>query len=119
MKSEKIAGLYNLQFSYDKEGNVIAKSVTDITGLEVMKRPDEDLLFKVYPNPTNRDIAIEVMGNRFDQKIALYDVWGRILEERVIIESQTRLSLEGYDNGIYYLLIKSGSETVPFKILKQ
>lgn len=118
LKSEKIESAYHLQFSYDKEGNIISKSVTTFTGIDVIKNSTENGMYKVYPNPTNKNITVEVLGNTFNQEIALYDILGKILEKRVIIDSQTQFSLDAYRNGIYYLHIKSGSETMRYKIIK-
>lgn len=116
--TEKVESAYNLQFSYDKEGNIYSKDVTDITGTDEMKNPDVSKLFKVYPNPANNVVTVEVLGTTYNQEIALYDILGKMLEKKVVTDSRTLFSLDGYDNGIYYILIKSGRETVPFKIIK-
>lgn len=118
MTSEKLENNYDLKYSYDKEGNIISKSVTDITGIEIMKISNENKLFKVYPNPTNKNVTVEVLENNFNQEITICDILGNVLAKKVIINSHTQFSLEGFGNGIYYLLIKSGRETVPFKIIK-
>lgn len=118
LKSEKMENAYQLQFNYDKEGNLFSKTVVSITGLDDMDISSGNRLFKVYPNPTSNYVAIEMLANELSNEIKLYDISGRILEKRVVSDAKTHLSLDKYENGVYFLMIKSGDESTRFKIIK-
>jgi len=71
----------------------------------------------VYPNPANDHFTI---GNKNLKGTAeLFDVSGRLLFEKVLEKNETTFSLEGMENGIYLLQIKSDEGTYTKKIIKE
>ena len=71
----------------------------------------------IYPNPTTSDIMVE-SKNIALESYAIYDLNGRLLEEKNIQTSN--ISLGEYPSGIYFLILSSTKNTKhPFKIVKQ
>ncbi len=68
----------------------------------------EQLLLSVelFPNPAS-DFCILKFSDKtsVEKEIKLYDVFGKLLEQRMIIELQTEFDLSKFSSGIYYLSI--------------
>jgi hypothetical protein len=80
-----------------------------------------ELNTKVYPNPTNDIINIEVEGNNetLVSDIQICDLQGKIiLSLSPTIEHIYSLDLSGLDSGLYILKINLGHYFVTYKIIK-
>ena len=66
----------------------------------------------IYPNPTKDVFNIDT---RLDIEVEVYDLNGR----RIIKDNAKRISLEGYPNGLYNLIIKVGEKQFNTKVIKQ
>lgn len=78
---------------------------------------DKILPIKVYPNPANYIVNIFVSGS--DYELELIDHVGRIVLQKVELNSQTSLDLSNFDNGIYVVKINfPGGESVMEKLIK-
>ena len=74
--------------------------------------------FKVSPNPTNNGLLTIYNENAAHARMALYDVSGKLLLSKNIQQQQHTLDLTAYTNGMYFLKIKEGENTVCKKIIK-
>jgi len=117
IKSEKIQNSYEMLFNYDKEGNIVSKVVTNITDLKPI-RLDKDSEYKIYPNPTNSVVTIEVLTSNTNLDITVCDFSGKILDRKNSQQSITQFSLEKYPEGVYFLTLKSENKTNIHKIVK-
>ncbi|GEP51331.1 hypothetical protein FNO01nite_20030 [Flavobacterium noncentrifugens] len=74
-----------------------------------------------YPNPTAGQLQIEMASLREDLQFELYDINGRIIIKKSIINSlQTAVPMENLQPGIYLLAISDQKSTIKtFKILKK
>ncbi|UPT69661.1 MAG: S8 family serine peptidase [Flavobacterium sp. JAD_PAG50586_2] len=74
--------------------------------------------FLVYPNPTHNNLFVS-FPNGFDEaKLILYNALGQNVFERSIQNSQTAVSLEDLNSGIYFYKINSSSLVQSGKIIK-
>lgn len=91
--------------------------VFTVTGL----KPGTGLSLKVYPNPASDELRIQADGVRFGELTArLFDLQGRLLEDRVFTNSEMSMMLGAYPSGAYLLRVsRLGEEVSVFKVLKK
>lgn len=70
---------------------------------------------KVYPNPTTSLLNVEVEAG---SGLKLYNSSGQLLLEKRTVNAKTQLSLEGYVNGIYLLIVEGVHGNSTLKISK-
>jgi hypothetical protein len=116
---------------YDDAGNRILRKVEGKKSTEAntsintdslqAKIPDAPILgIQVYPNPSSEVVYIEFTKLPDTQaEYILYDMNGRLLEQRNISTSLTAISLQNKGKGTYLLLIKAKEVNEKFKIIKQ
>tara|TARA_B100000282_G_C31624191_1_gene440767 strand:- start:20 stop:841 length:822 start_codon:yes stop_codon:yes gene_type:complete len=76
---------------------------------------NESRKVKVYPNPTNNLIQIEIENYNGSIEAALYDFTGKLLETT----NSTKLSLVNYPKGIYLLKVAYGDRIEEVKVVKE
>jgi hypothetical protein len=111
----------SIVFSYDANGNRIARSLT----FQKIDNQDptaniEDL-YDLFPNPTSDQFYLVLKGSSQDYPIhaTLLTVSGVILEERDIQADKTTFDLSGRPNGIYLLEINGPGSLQTWKVIKQ
>jgi hypothetical protein len=109
--------------------NFVQTSNRDINLSQGLQNPFELFLvtkddtrgnFLVYPNPTN-DVSfiVEKKYSGENLKYTIVDINGKVLERNSSISNKTKISLQQYNSGIYYLqIIKKNKNVGVFKILK-
>ena len=70
--------------------------------------------FKIFPNPTNNLIRIEIQNYNGMFQAELYDFSGKLLETT----NSNNLSLTDYPNGVYSLKITYGDRIEELKVIK-
>ena len=73
--------------------------------------------FEYYPNPT-KDI-ININSNYNIKSIQLLDLQGRLLETKLVNETQSSFNIANYSNGIYFVKVTSDKGTKTIKIIKE
>lgn len=74
--------------------------------------------FLVYPNPTHNNLFVSFPNGFNEAKLILYNALGQNVFERSIQNSQTAVSLEDLNSGIYFYKIESNSLVQSGKIIK-
>ena len=82
----------------------------------------EDLYLKrskVYPNPTNKTLNIELRGgSNWGYKV--FNMTGKLVSEKTEINEETEsLNVENWTNGIYLIQLRIGDQFVNRKVIKQ
>jgi len=79
------------------------------------------LSFMVYPNPTTDVLILKIEGKIQPPWIAsLYDMNGKLLENKKIIDNETTISMGNYASAIYFLKIADNNKEIKtFKIIKK
>jgi subtilisin family serine protease len=75
--------------------------------------------FLVYPNPVSDELFISFPPNFSEAKISIYNALGQIILEKNIQNTNTLLSLQNINSGIYFYKIKSNSFAQTGKIIKK
>ena len=70
--------------------------------------------FKIYPNPTNNLVKIEIENYNGSFEAELYDFKGKLLETT----NNTYLSLADYPSGVYTLKVTYGNKVEQLKVIK-
>lgn len=75
---------------------------------------------KVFPNPFKDLIEIEIPDFKAQATVQLKDITGRVIEEKRIVSSNTKLSTERLSVGIYFVeLWLADRKSKIFKLSKQ
>jgi len=90
--------------------------------------PSEQLEFEykeyrlaIYPNPAQTEVFVTVSNSPLKiNRVELYDLVGRQIQEQVFDKSHGTLPIEEFSNGIYIIKVHlSNGETVIKKLVKQ
>ena len=73
--------------------------------------------FEYYPNPTKE--IINISSNYSIKSIQLIDLQGRLLETKLVDETQSNFNITNYSNGIYFLKVTSEKGSKIAKIVKE
>jgi hypothetical protein len=120
----------DVSFDYDADGNMEFRYVVELrssaqsteeeetTGVVTSEIPNGKIV--IYPNPTKGKITIDITPIVPEEKnlLQLYDMNGKLLENREMKESQTDLEING-PPGTYLLNIYRGETVSKWKIIKQ
>lgn len=81
----------------------------------------DDFILKnvtVYPNPVNSFLTIKIASN--DWKYMVLDVSGRqVITEKVVENNTEIIDLSSLENGVYFLQVQMGKNTIVKRIVKQ
>ncbi|TDO97048.1 putative secreted protein (Por secretion system target) [Flavobacterium sp. 245] len=76
----------------------------------------------VFPNPTTDYVNLSLKGLEIENGIRhykLYDIQGRLLQQRIINETETQISLSNLSSSLYILTVYIDNQVLKtFKILK-
>jgi len=80
-----------------------------------------NLLMSVYPNPTTNTLTLQVEKYSLEQlSYSFFDLNGRLLDEKKVLENQTIINVNGLPSSIYFLKVKSKNREIKnFKIIKK
>jgi hypothetical protein len=95
-----------------------AYEISAVTGIEEAK--DISLSVSAYPNPTTNYLILEIEGDLKTQYfVALYDMQGRLLQNKKITSNQTSIAMGELLTATYFLKVSEGNKEVKtFKIIK-
>lgn len=107
------------QVDFDGETSYIGE-----VNIKVSRETGSDIF--IYPNPSKDDVNIIVNYQSEKETVVfeLYDALGRVvLEEQAFDDISDRgayklLALNGYNQGIYYLKVKAGTQQKVFRLIK-
>jgi hypothetical protein len=85
------------------------------TGNEIELTTGKEI--RMYPNPTNHTVKIEIPSLQSGASAIVYDLQGRIFINQRLEECSTQLNINQLTNGIYFVKINSGEEEVIKKIV--
>ncbi|MCH8902630.1 MAG: T9SS type A sorting domain-containing protein [Bacteroidetes bacterium] len=114
-----VSGVYSVTIT-DSNGCTVTDSL--MIHINSVYDPDVTIFdFKVYPNPTQGNLNIEISYSNYQQvRIQLYNILGEQLYYHNSQEQfglKHRLDMTGYANGIYLLKVDVGEKTLTRKII--
>jgi hypothetical protein len=99
-----------------QKGNYIFYNTNIPTGT-VSNRP-EDRRFIVYPNPASGAFHISITGFQdMEHLIQVSDARGMVLFQKSTQENQSKVDMNGFPAGLYFLSVSCGSEKIGIKKL--
>jgi len=75
-------------------------------------------LVKIYPNPANSIITVELLSNQESSTFRLIDITGKEVLSRQINSSYTQIDIQGLPKGIYFYQITNKKEYYSGKLVK-
>lgn len=117
-----------LHYSYDNAGNrvkreivVKTKSLPDSSDPEYYSDMLSDKDIRIYPNPTDGHLKIEVAGwdNSDQGSLQLYNAVGQLILNQRMGSSFTELDISSRPNGLYILHISLNGKETSWKIIKK
>lgn len=129
-----LSGQTTFAFTYDDSGNrtdrtiLLLKSAAITDTGPALQKPEQEQeieenidthVIKIYPNPTKGSLNIEIQHTN-DKKalIRLYNVKGKMLMEKFVIDQNTIIDLNEQPAGIYILNVIIGNKGKEWKIIK-
>ncbi|WP_425077132.1 S8 family serine peptidase [Psychroserpens sp. S379A] len=79
---------------------------------------EEFVRFKVFPNPVTNMLNIQIPTSTEATTLKIYNMLGKLVLEKDIIQSQTRLDMASMTSGIYIMSFKSNKGSKLFKLIK-
>ncbi len=70
----------------------------------------------IYPNPTKDIFSINT--NNKIESIKVYDVFGKIILEKTVVNQKETIDLSSYNNGIYIIRVQADKNIITSKIVK-
>ncbi len=71
---------------------------------------------QIFPNPFNSTLSI--ITEKTAKNILIYDVFGRLVKNQPVSETQIDLNLEGLSEGVYLLRLDYGDDISTHRIVK-
>lgn len=123
----------SIEYTYDAAGNRTQRTVIVVGGLaqqngvgqqesvleeHVSLENEGEVIFNLFPNPTEADVAISVAYRNVEQQVLnylLYDMSGKVLEQKQSSDLSHTMSLQQQAPGIYFIHILSTEN----KLLKE
>lgn len=120
-------------YDYDSNGNRTRKSIvlnksaninanTEVKYLTAeYKETLEELIVKIYPNPTKEYLFVELFGMKPDRDVnyRISSQTGTILETKRKVGTTFIIDFNKYKEGIYFLILNIGNEVSRWKIVKE
>lgn len=79
---------------------------------------EEFVRFKVFPNPVTHSLNIQIPTNSEPTNLKIYNVLGKLILEKDITQSETKLDVSSMASGLYMLSFESNKGSKTFKLIK-
>lgn len=103
----------------DETGNTISCSFTVTVNHNLSAGILLDEGLKVYPNPMQDQLIIEITGSGKEFSIELIDLTGSVIIQKEVTEGKTLLNMSGYPAGIYFIKFTGNDYETRTKIIKR
>ena len=107
-------GGFSLRLDLDQGGSPVIKKVDKVEATP-QGAEESTLYFELYPNPIRDVVYIDLQKSpSSDNHVMLYDLNGKLLYERSLINPETGLmdlDLKDYPKGVYIIRVRSGENT--------
>lgn len=90
--------------------------VSNCTGIDNQSLISGKVL--IYPNPNNGEFFIQ-LNNGMEKQITVYDVNGKLIATQTTTENVSKMNLNSFDNGVYFIRVQSEGGSEMFRVIKQ
>ena len=112
-------GAFNANNPINSNTNTGIASVFVDSSLLSVKNTELNNTIVIYPNPIIDYLAISSTNNRNITSIKLSDMAGRVMYKKIASFTETSINFSNLQTGMYLLELKSDTETIVRKIIKQ
>ncbi len=78
---------------------------------------DENNFVKVYPNPTSKELTVELSNDEMETQICLYNIQGELIFEHLSKNKIEKINLKKMQKGIYFLKLQNNRINFVEKII--
>jgi hypothetical protein len=99
-----------------------ARPVVSATAPSILERSLGQMVIRVMPNPSSHHFSIRLEGGETGStnQLRVFDIMGRIVEQRVHLRSNQTIQVgDQYQRGIYFVEISNGKEKTVMKLIRQ
>lgn len=86
--------------------------------LGVPENAVSDFGIKLYPNPSDNAITIEVNSPVSNAELSITDILGKEISTQTVISSVSTLDISSFEKGVYFLTITDGTRRTTQKFIK-
>lgn len=97
----------------------VCSFVPETVGINLNEKSIVNIKTKIYPNPVNNILHVEVHTDKIFESIQLINIFGQEAFSLVRPPSKIEINTSELAQGIYFLKLKCGSEQKTFKIIKE
>lgn len=108
---------FNLPIITNETKHTINLESLYILNLEEYNNINQNQLF-IYPNPTSSNITLEITKELIGKHYTIFNIDGKIISRNQIKEINTRINLDIYESGLYFIKV-GDSDHNTLKIIKQ
>ncbi|MBL0034086.1 MAG: T9SS type A sorting domain-containing protein [Bacteroidetes bacterium] len=105
-KDDIIVGLY---------GGGVQVFYQDIVNSTFESSSDKEI--SVYPNPATENLIVKLRSGSLNTKCLMYDLHGRKVDEKLLIDGYTVFNTSKLASGIYFIHIRTGESDVVKKVV--
>ena len=121
----------NHEYSYDNAGNRTTRTIIQLNSKRAGEANNEELCnpltdvlssgetMRLFPNPTQETIRLELLGDKKIGRYTLTDITGRLVIEGSCETPSLTLNLSAQSEGIYLLEFLIDEKPHIYKIIKQ
>ena len=116
-----------ISYGYDASGNQVSRTLTAEVYESATRSQAETSVkelcpdsFKVYPNPVQSILNVEVpLSDLTETEAFMYDYSGVLLQRVHITEPHISIDVSGYAAGVYLLKLRTLSGEITYKVVKR
>ncbi|MBX3163651.1 MAG: T9SS type A sorting domain-containing protein [Bacteroidetes bacterium] len=108
----------NFLLKLDEHGNIHVDTNSTGGGIGITKLNAEHLQLKIYPNPANTEIYIDV-PNESNFDIEIYNTLGQLVLQKNNYTNRSAINISTLNKNVYYLKAKSNKGVYYGKVLKE
>ncbi|NLE62829.1 MAG: T9SS type A sorting domain-containing protein, partial [Bacteroidales bacterium] len=95
------------------------KSMQILSSVSIADSYKDAFNVKIYPNPVQDNVYIDIEGENAIDEITLIDVYGKTVGRLPVSDSHLQWDVSALANGIYFLQFKAGKEIIgSYKIIR-
>ncbi|MBS1652048.1 MAG: M4 family metallopeptidase [Bacteroidetes bacterium] len=114
------AGNYSMSYSYTDGNGCTNSATTNINVINCVTGMQNNIIsssLKVYPNPNNGLIFVEIPANS-QAEIKLLNALGQLILNETLTSTMSTINLINYSSGIYFAEIKIDGNLYKYKLIK-
>jgi Secretion system C-terminal sorting domain len=116
------AGIVVMQERIDSIRSYYLNNFSSVCGgglVSVSESKEKENSLLIYPNPFNNEITINYELQNSAATLAIYTLLGENLMNKKITQNSTKINLNKFSSGVYFLQIIDGKSRINQKIIKQ